>query len=122
MGFTCRKSLFMMLFPFLVFSGWRIGEVEAVRPLHGGEQWAEGNGVLRQSLQAGLLLPSGPSPCTHIPRKRGGRCALNEMNMLLWLPLLRIAMLKIVGFYLFIYLFFGRVCFERPIRKKRKMS
>ena len=43
----------MMLFTFLVFSGWRIGEVEAMRPLHGGEQWAERNGLLRQSLQAG---------------------------------------------------------------------
>ena len=70
----------MMLFPFLVFLGWRIEEVEAVRPLHGGEQWAEGNGLLRQSLQAGLVPPSGPTPCTHIPRQRGGRCTLNEMN------------------------------------------
>ena len=71
----------MMLFPFLVFLGWRIEEVEAVRPLHGGEQWAEGNSLLRQSLQAGPVPPSGPSPCTHIPGQRGGRCALNEMNV-----------------------------------------
>ncbi|RVW12501.1 hypothetical protein CK203_082438 [Vitis vinifera] len=70
MGFTCRKSLFMMLFPFLVFLGWRIGE-----------QWVEGNGLLRQSLQVGPVPPSGPSPCTHIPRQRGGRCTLNEMNV-----------------------------------------
>ncbi|KAL6322451.1 hypothetical protein AAG906_008106 [Vitis piasezkii] len=68
MGFTCRKSLLMMLFTFLVFSGWRIGEVEAMRPLHGGEQWAERNGLLRH-------------PCTHIPGQRGHRCALNEMNV-----------------------------------------
>ena len=66
-----------MLFTFLVFSGWRIGQVEAVRPLHG---WAEGNDLLRQSLQLGLVPSSGPSPCTHIPRQRGGRCTLNEMN------------------------------------------
>ena len=71
----------MMLFPFLVFSGWRIGEVEVVRPLHGGEQWAKGNGLLRQSLQAGPVPPSGSSLCTHIPRQRGGRYALNEMNV-----------------------------------------
>ncbi|KAL6312733.1 hypothetical protein AAG906_015145 [Vitis piasezkii] len=64
----------------MVTKGWRIGEVEAVRPLHGGEQWAEGNGLLRQSLQVGSVPPSGPSPCTYIPRQRGGRCALNEMN------------------------------------------
>ncbi|KAL6312740.1 hypothetical protein AAG906_034772 [Vitis piasezkii] len=56
MGFTCRKSLFMMLFTFLLFSGWRIRQVETVRPLHG---WAEGNDLLRY----------------------GGRCALNEMNV-----------------------------------------
>ena len=27
------------------------------------------------------MPPFGPSPCTHIPRQRGGRCALNEMNV-----------------------------------------
>lgn len=82
MGFTCRKSLFTTLFTFLVFSGWRIGELEAVRPLHGGEQWAEGiNGLLRQSLRAGPVPPSGPSPCAHIPEQKGGRCALSEMNV-----------------------------------------
>ena len=68
----------MMLFTFLVFLGWRIGQVEAVRPLHG---WAEGNNLLRQSLQPDLVPSSSPSPCTHIPRQSGGRCALNEMNV-----------------------------------------
>nr|CAN76451.1 hypothetical protein VITISV_012442 [Vitis vinifera] len=34
----------------MVTKGWRIGEVEAMRPLHGREQWAERNGLLRQSL------------------------------------------------------------------------
>ncbi|RVW53768.1 hypothetical protein CK203_112882 [Vitis vinifera] len=80
MGFTCRKSFFMMLFTFLVFSGWRIGQVEAVRPLHGGEQWAEGNGLLRQSLQPGPVPPSSPSSCTHIPGQRGGRIALLKID------------------------------------------
>ena len=67
-----------MLFTFLVFSGQRIGQVEAVRPLHG---WAEGNNLLRQSLQPDLVPSSSPSPCTHIPRQSGGRCSLSEMNV-----------------------------------------
>ena len=29
----------------------------------------------------GSVPPSSPSPCTHIPGQRGGRCALNEMNV-----------------------------------------
>ncbi|RVW12519.1 hypothetical protein CK203_082471 [Vitis vinifera] len=55
-----------------------IGQVEAVRPLHG---WAEGNNLLRQSLQPDLVPSSSPSPCTHIPRQSGGRCSLSEMNV-----------------------------------------
>ena len=29
----------------------------------------------------GSVPPSGPSPCTHIAGQRGGRCALNDMNV-----------------------------------------
>ncbi|KAL6312712.1 hypothetical protein AAG906_024670 [Vitis piasezkii] len=64
MGFTCRKSLFMMLFTFLLFSGWRIRQVETVRPLHG---WAEE-----------MICVSPRFRCHHLS---GGRCALNEMNV-----------------------------------------
>ncbi|KAL6312738.1 hypothetical protein AAG906_015171 [Vitis piasezkii] len=72
-----------MLFPFLVFSVGGSEKLKQVRPLHGGEQWAEGNGLLCQSLHASPVPPSGPSPCTHIldREEAGGRCALNEMNV-----------------------------------------
>ena len=29
----------------------------------------------------GSVPPFGPSPCTHIAGQRGGRCALNDMNV-----------------------------------------
>nr|CAN80683.1 hypothetical protein VITISV_006098 [Vitis vinifera] len=70
-----KETPFVVL---MVTKGWRIGQVEAVRPLHG---WAEGNDLLRQSLQPGAVPSSSPSPCTHIPRQSGGRCALNEINV-----------------------------------------
>nr|CAN68455.1 hypothetical protein VITISV_043523 [Vitis vinifera] len=62
-----KETPFVVL---MVTKGWRIGK-----------QWVEGNGLLRQSLHAGLVPPSGPSSCTHIPRQRGGRCTLNEINI-----------------------------------------
>ena len=46
--------------------------------MHG---WAEGNDLLRQSLQLGPVPSSSPSPCTHIPQQSGVRCALSEMNV-----------------------------------------
>ena len=59
-----------MLFSFTLLSAWSFRELEAMRLLGGG-QWAKRNS----------LVLSGPSPCTHIPEQRAGRCTLNEKNI-----------------------------------------
>ena len=81
MGFTSRKlGLLVVLFSFTLLSAWSFRELEAMRLLGGG-QWAKRNSLVLQSLQKGSVLPSGPSPCTHIPEQRAGRCTLNEKNI-----------------------------------------
>ncbi|RVW53769.1 hypothetical protein CK203_112883 [Vitis vinifera] len=81
MGFTSRKlGLLVVLFSFTLLSAWSFRELEAMRLLGGG-QWAKRNSLVLQSLQKGPVLPSGPSPCTHIPEQRAGRCTLNEKNI-----------------------------------------
>ncbi|RVW18588.1 hypothetical protein CK203_116301 [Vitis vinifera] len=81
MGFTSRKlGLLVVLFSFTLLSAWSFRELEAMRLLGGG-QWAKRNSLVLQSLQRGPVLPSGPSPCTHIPEQRAGRCTLNEKNI-----------------------------------------
>ena len=81
MGFTSRKLvLLVVLFNFMLLSAWSFRELEAMRLLGGG-QWAKRNSLVLQSLQKGPVLPSGPSPCTHIPEQRAGRCTFNEKNI-----------------------------------------
>ena len=81
MGFSSRKLvLLVVLFNFMLLSAWSFRELEAMRLLGGG-QWAKRNSLVLQSLQKGPVLPSGPSPCTHIPEQRAGRCTFNEKNI-----------------------------------------
>ena len=80
MGFTSRKLvLLVVLFNFMLLSAWSFRELEAMRLLGGG-QWAKRNSLVLQSLHKGPVLPSGPSPCNHIPEQRAGRCTLDEKN------------------------------------------
>ncbi|XP_034708399.1 uncharacterized protein LOC117931541 [Vitis riparia] len=81
MGFTSRKLvLLVVLFNFTLLSAWSFRELEAMRLLGGG-QWARRDSFVLQSLQKGPVLPSGPSPCNHIPEQRAGRCTFNEKNI-----------------------------------------
>uniref|UniRef100_B9H8J3 Uncharacterized protein n=1 Tax=Populus trichocarpa TaxID=3694 RepID=B9H8J3_POPTR len=51
----------------------------ATRPL--GYQLLKQEGLLLQSLPKGSVTPSGPNPCTYIPRGAPGTCKLKGMNI-----------------------------------------
>ncbi|KAG2411334.1 hypothetical protein I3760_Q010200 [Carya illinoinensis] len=72
MGLSRGKSVFIVLFFLtILFASPQLG---AMRPLE-GEQWREKASLLVLSLQKGTpVRPSGPNPCTHIPRGGKGVC------------------------------------------------
>ncbi|KAL3586425.1 hypothetical protein D5086_013292 [Populus alba] len=51
----------------------------ATRPL--GYQLLKQEGLLLQSLPKDPVTPSGPNPCTYIPRGAPGTCKLKGMNI-----------------------------------------
>ncbi|KAK3200706.1 hypothetical protein Dsin_024121 [Dipteronia sinensis] len=81
MGF-CRNFQVILISTILISVSLSAVETMAMRPLGGGEfQWLDRKSLLIvQSLQKGPVPPAGRNPCTFIPGRGRGRCALSEMN------------------------------------------
>ena len=72
MGFShiWKNVLTVLLIVTILFASPQVG---ATRPLE-GEQWLKKESLLLQSLQRAPVPPSGPNPCTNIPRRNEGIC------------------------------------------------
>ncbi|KAG6719037.1 hypothetical protein I3842_04G183600 [Carya illinoinensis] len=76
MVFSQRKSVFVLVVVIVCLILFAPAQLGAMRPLDGEEYWRkEASGLLiRSVLQKGTGTPSGPNPCTHIPRRSPGVC------------------------------------------------
>jgi len=77
MGFCHRENTFIIFFILSILSASL--QPGATRPL--GYQLLKQEGLLLQSLPKGSVTPSGPNPCTYIPRGAHGTCKLKGMNI-----------------------------------------
>ncbi|KAB1208796.1 hypothetical protein CJ030_MR6G007066 [Morella rubra] len=76
MSFSYREILLTTLLIFNIFlASPQLGATRSFR-----EGWVKKEGVLFESLRE-KDPPSGPNPCTYIPRGGPGKCTLNGMNL-----------------------------------------